>query len=263
MLRVEAIPAFTDNYIWLLYDDGLNGVVVDPGQARVVEDYLAQNNIVLKGILITHHHADHTGGIAELTAGRDIPVYGPDNPAIEGISQPLKDGDRLTLLETEFQILQTPGHTLDHLAFFASPDGRSPILFCGDTLFSGGCGRLFEGTPQQMQHSLSRLSQLPEETEVYCAHEYTQSNLQFAVAVEPGNQALKKRLREVEELRAENLKTVPSRIGLERLTNPFLRTSAPEVIAAAKARSPLSVIKNPQQEADVLGVIREWKDNFQ
>ncbi|MGI9275359.1 MAG: hydroxyacylglutathione hydrolase [Endozoicomonas sp.] len=262
MLRVEAIPAFTDNYIWLLYDAGLNGVVVDPGEAGVVEDYLAENKIELQGLIITHHHADHTGGIAELTANRDIPVYGPENPAIKGITQTVKGGDSLNLLGTDFDILATPGHTLDHLAFFASPEGRSPVLFCGDTLFSGGCGRLFEGTAEQMQNSLDRLRQLPGETEVYCAHEYTQANLQFAVAVEPENQALKERVREVEQLRAENLRTVPSRIGLERMTNPFLRTSEPEVIAAAKARGTVSVINNPRQEADVLGIIREWKDNF-
>ena len=262
MLRVEAIPAFTDNYIWLLYDDGLNGIVIDPGEAGVVEDYLTESKIELQGIIITHHHADHTGGVAELAAGRDIPVYGPENPAIKSITQPVKDGDIVTLLGTDFETLATPGHTLDHLAFFASPEGRSPLLFCGDTLFSGGCGRLFEGTPGQMQRSLDRLRRLPEETEVYCAHEYTQANLQFAVAVEPENQALKQRVREVEELRAQNLRTIPSRIGLERLTNPFLRTSEPEVIAAAKTRSPLSVINNPRQEADVLGIIREWKDNF-
>lgn len=261
MLLVDAIHAFNDNYIWLVTNPsyGNQCLVVDPGDPEVVEATLKQKQLELSGILITHHHYDHTGGIAELTRTRDIPVYGPVNPAISGITHPLQDGDNVTLLGTQFQVMSTPGHTLDHIVYFAQPEDRDPVLFCGDTLFSAGCGRLFEGSAQQMQLSLNRLNRLPKNTEVYCAHEYTLSNLMFAQAVEPDNADIKQRIHEVEALRSNSQRSIPSRIALEQKINPFLRTTTPEVIQAALARSGESSLN----EDEVLGVIRQWKDNFQ
>ena len=263
MMRVEPIPAFSDNYIWLMHNDSGHCYVIDPGEASTVETVLDSSGMTLAGILVTHHHADHTGGISALTAQRDIPVYGPDNRVIRGITHYLGDGDIISVLDTEFHILATPGHTLDHIAYFAEPAERNPVLFCGDTLFAAGCGRLFEGTAEQMQLSLNKLNRLPKDTEIYCAHEYTQSNLAFAAVVEPDNAEIKTRINEVQELRGINRPTLPSQIRLEQQTNPFMRTSTPGVIAAAQQRSQPKLLKKPFNEADVLGVIREWKDNFQ
>jgi len=256
MLIISPVPAFKDNYIWMLHTPTSKDVlVVDPGDAAPVEARLAADGLNLAGILITHHHHDHTGGIAELTRHRSIAVYGP--PGICGITHPVKDGDTVTINDIPFTIIATPGHTLDHIAYF-SEFGDNPALFCGDTLFVGGCGRLFEGTAQQMYTSLSRLAALPGNTRIYCAHEYTQANLQFALAVEPDNPVLQQRVHVVAKLRTNNEPTVPSILSQELATNPFLRSEQPAVIRAACNRGS-DANAGPAQ---VLGIIRAWKDNF-
>ena len=181
MIHIEPISAFSDNYIWCLYNDAGEAVVVDPGDAAPVEAFLADRSLKLTAVLITHHHFDHVGGLAELTRSRGIDVFGPRGSAPQ-ISSEVSEGDCVRLLGLSFEVLAVPGHTLDHIAYFAASK-VPPLLFCGDTLFAGGCGRLFEGTPEQMHHSLSRLKSLPPDTEVYCAHEYTLANLRFAQAV--------------------------------------------------------------------------------
>lgn len=258
MLMISPIPAFKDNYIWMLHiPSSKDVVVVDPGDAAVVEARLARDGLNLAGILITHHHHDHIGGVGELTRHRSIPVYGPDNPAITGITHRLKDGDAIHVNTIRFTIIATPGHTLDHIAYFTE-FGDNPALFCGDTLFVGGCGRLFEGTAQQMYTSLMRLAALPGNTHIYCAHEYTQANLQFALAVEPDNPVLQQRVQQVARARTDNQPTVPSTLSQELATNPFLRSDQPGVIQAACDQGGDA----DSSPAEVLGIIRAWKDNF-
>jgi hydroxyacylglutathione hydrolase len=259
------VPAFTDNYIWLLCDgQRRRAAVVDPGDAAPVIAALAAHGLELAAVLVTHHHADHVGGLPALReAFPDAVVHGPRNPAIGGIDRRYGQGDTLVLdgFELRFEVIEVPGHTLDHIAWFApaigSTDSR-PVLFCGDTLFAGGCGRLFEGTATQMLASLGRLAALPDKTMVFCAHEYTASNLRFARAVEPENEAIAARDRRVTELRAAKRATVPSRLALERATNPFLRAAQGAVRAAAEAR----LGRAANDDAEVLAAIRQWKDGF-
>ena len=256
MLSITPIPAFTDNYIWCLHN-GSEAFVVDPGAAAPVEAFLSAHTLQLRGLLITHHHPDHTGGIKELTTNRpNLPVYGPDNPRIDGITHTLREGDVLTALGQAFQVIEVPGHTLDHIAFFADT-APQPLLFCGDTLFAAGCGRLFEGTPAQMFSSLQKLTALPAQTLVYCTHEYTQSNLRFARAVEPDNADIAARADNVEVLRARQQVTLPSSIAMELATNPFLRWQAPAVQAAARTRNP-----EASSGPEIFAAIRGWKDQF-
>jgi hydroxyacylglutathione hydrolase len=228
-ITVQPLPAFTDNYIWAL-DRAGEAIVVDPGDGTVVQRWLEAGSLRLAAIVITHHHPDHTGGIALLRKTWDVPVYGPraEHPKIAGLTTLLDDGDEIELFGERYTVIAVPGHTLGHIAYYGA--GR---LFCGDTLFSAGCGRLFEGTPAQMHASLSRLAALPGDTRVYCTHEYTTSNLAFANAVEPGNAALQARIAEVRELRAHERPSLPSTIALERAHNPFLRGDMPAVRAAA------------------------------
>ncbi|GAB3106918.1 hydroxyacylglutathione hydrolase [Aestuariicella hydrocarbonica] len=257
MLKIIPVPAFNDNYLWLFHRSGSNrAYVVDPGDARPVEQALEHYGLELVGMLITHHHADHTGGIDALQKGRNIPVYGPHSANIDNVTQPLSEGDRLSLKDDiSFEVLEVPGHTLDHIAFHC-PD--EAVLFCGDTLFAGGCGRMFEGEPKQMQASLAKLAHLPPQTRVFCAHEYTQSNLAFAQAVEPLNEALKNRVEETLNKRAQGLATVPSLLQQELASNPFLRVSEVSVIDAAKKHSNREVT----EPWEVFAVLRGWKDNF-
>jgi hydroxyacylglutathione hydrolase len=256
MLEIDPIPAFQDNYFWLFRQPGTRSAwVVDPGDATPVEDALSERGLELAGILVTHHHFDHTGGVSQLAAGRPIPVIGPESSRIEAITRVVRNGETVEAAGTRFEVIEVPGHTLDHIAFHA-PAER--VLFCGDTLFAGGCGRLFEGTPLQMHGSLSRLAALPGSTAVYCAHEYTLANLTFAAAVEPENPALAERLAQVRELRERRVPTVPSTIGTEQDTNPFLRVGTEEVRRAAEARAG-TVLESP---AEVLAEIRRWKDEF-
>lgn len=253
MFDVIRIPAFKDNYIWLLRN-GTAAAVVDPGDACPVIDLLEREGLSLAAILITHHHADHQGGIAALLAHCPCAVLGPAAESITGLTQPLRGGEtiRIDALAAGFSVIAVPGHTLGHLAYYGAG-----ALFCGDTLFGAGCGRLFEGSPAQMADSLARLTALADETAVYCAHEYTEANLRFALAVEPGNRRLQARVGEVAALRARGLSTVPSTIALEKATNPFLRCSEPEVIASVQRRSPRAT-----GALAVFTALREWKDDF-
>jgi hydroxyacylglutathione hydrolase len=253
-ITVTAIPAFADNYIWLVSTGGDQCAVVDPGDAGPVEQVLKQTGLELSYILITHHHADHTGGMAELVSSHGAQVYGPADSRISGLDRTLAENDTvsLPLLELEFRVLEVPGHTRSHIAFYGHG-----CLFCGDTLFSAGCGRLFEGTPEQMQVSLDKLAALPADTQVFCAHEYTLSNCDFARAVEPDNVQLLRRASEVEAARAIGRSTVPSQLGEELAVNPFLRSREPSVIAAAQKRNP-----GAEAGASTLAEIRAWKDSF-
>ncbi|RLQ22951.1 hydroxyacylglutathione hydrolase [Seongchinamella sediminis] len=257
MLNIRPIEAFSDNYIWLITaDEHRQAFVVDPGDATVVEQALAAEELDLVGILITHHHFDHVGGLAELKAAHQPLVYGPDNPAIEGIDRRVTAGDRVDVLGQSFSVMEVPGHTLDHIAYFAG--GDTPLLFCGDTLFAGGCGRLFEGTAPMMHRSLQSLMELPASTRVYCAHEYTLANLAFAQAVEPDNEALARRMAEARAARDRGEATVPSTLALERATNPFVRCDSAELQAALQAQQRLE----DASPAAVFATVRAWKDNF-
>ncbi|HET9578506.1 MAG TPA: hydroxyacylglutathione hydrolase [Usitatibacter sp.] len=258
MLAIHGVPAFEDNYLWVMAR-GRDAAVVDPGDAGPVEEYLAANRLTLRAILATHHHGDHVGGLAALAAHWKCPVFGPAGESIAGLTRKLREGERITVpgLEAAFEVLDVPGHTAGHIAYW-HPDVQDPFVFCGDTLFAGGCGRLFEGTAAQMVESLAKLGSLHPRTRVYCAHEYTLANLRFARAVEPENAALAERQAREAARRERGEPTVPSSIGVELQTNPFLRWDAPAVIAAAEARAghPL-----PDRVA-VFAAIREWKNRF-
>jgi hydroxyacylglutathione hydrolase len=251
---VVALPAFEDNYFWCLEGASGDTVVVDPGVAAPVQAYLARTGRRLGGILVTHHHADHVGGVAELARGWRVPVVGPDDARIPALMRTVGDGDRVAIgdLDVEFEVMEVPGHTRTHIAF--NSPGR---VFCGDTLFSVGCGRLFEGSPAQMLASLDRLAALPPDTLAHCAHEYTLSNCRFALAVEPHNTSLRSRFEEARALRADGRATVPSTIAAELATNPFMRVDQPAVRAAAQAREPQA-----QSRVEVFAALRRWKDEF-
>ena len=253
-LMILPLPAFKDNYIWVLRA-GRNVVVVDPGDAQPVRDYLSEGGFTLSAILITHHHRDHVGGLLELKDAHPVPVYGPRHEPIEGITEPLVEGDEVHLAELglRFRVLDIPGHTRAHIAYTGAG-----LLFCGDTLFACGCGRLFEGTAQQMYTSLSKLAALPGDTRVFCAHEYTLANIQFALAVEPDNTALQARAERDAHKRARGEPTVPSTIDEENATNPFLRSTQPAVIAAALAKRKLQ----SHEPVEVFATLRQWKNEF-
>ncbi|HUW37663.1 MAG TPA: hydroxyacylglutathione hydrolase [Rhodocyclaceae bacterium] len=258
-LDIVPIAAFSDNYIWLLRR-GRHAAVVDPGDAAPVLAHLEQHRLELAAILVTHHHGDHIGGIEALLAHSRVPVFGPAGEAIDEVDRQLKDGDRVELpeLDTSFEVIAVPGHTRGHIAYYGRNPSACGVLFCGDTLFACGCGRVFEGTPQQMWRSLARIAALPPDTRIYCAHEYTQANIRFALAVEPDNAALRARAEAVARLRAAATPTVPSTLAEELATNPFLRWDAPAVIASA-ARAGGSEAEGPEA---VFAAIREWKNKF-
>lgn len=252
-MRIEPIPAFEDNYIWALRA-GDQVTVVDPGEAAPVLRFLERGGDRLAAILVTHRHGDHIGGIAELVARFPVPVYGPAREAGEVVTHPLADGARVAVPGVDFVVMEVPGHTLGHVAYYARDVG----LFCGDVLFGAGCGRVFEGTLEQMHASLARLAALPPETPVYCAHEYTQSCLRFAKVVEPDNAAIDARSARVAALRANGQPSVPSTLADELATNPFLRWNAPDVVAAAAAR----LGHPPAHDAETFAAIRVWRDSL-
>lgn len=254
--QVTAIPAFDDNYLWLIHDQEY-AAIVDPGDAAAVETALATHQLKLVAILLTHHHADHAGGVPALLKHWNVPVYGPASERIPGIDHPLREGDMVTLTSpsVRLSVLDVPGHTAGHIAYIAETEHW---LFCGDTLFAGGCGRLFEGTAEQMTQSLEKIAALPDNTKVYCAHEYTVSNLRFAVAAEPDNRRTAERLSAAQNLRAHGVATVPSTLGEEKLTNPFLRYREKSIADVLKNNGRLS----QEDPVATFAALREWKNVF-
>jgi hydroxyacylglutathione hydrolase len=256
-MNLIPLPAFQDNYLWLLHD-GQRALVVDPGDADPVRNFLAGRGLQLEAILVTHHHADHIGGLDALRDATGARVFGPARERIPPPLQSLTEGDRIQALGLTFQVFDVPGHTAGHIAYFCEEVDGAPLLFCGDTLFSGGCGRLFEGTPAQMLDSLGKLAALPAGTRVCCTHEYTLSNLKFATTVEPDNVQLEQYRQQCEQRRSRGDPTLPSTIGLERSINPFLRTGVPAVARAAHDH-------DGADEADpvaVFAALRQWKNGF-
>ncbi len=255
-MKLIPLPAFADNYIWMLHD-GRQALVVDPGEAQPVLAALQREGLQLDSILVTHHHADHTGGVAALRKATGAQVYGPATEAIPEPLTRLTGGETCTALGLAFRVLDVPGHTAGHIAFYCAEMDGAPLLFCGDTLFSAGCGRLFEGTPAQMLASLDSLAALPDPTRVCCTHEYTLSNLRFALAVEPGNADLQQHHIFCQQLRAEGLPTLPSTMALERRINPFLRSRVPAVIAAATAHD-----ADMARDTGTFATLRQWKNIY-
>ncbi|MFA0088375.1 hydroxyacylglutathione hydrolase [Vibrio sp. 10N.286.49.C2] len=252
MLHIKSIPAFNDNYIWLIQNNQKLCAVVDPGDAEPVIAYLEQHQLELTTILVTHHHWDHVNGIGALVAKYpNLTVIGPENPNILHLTHQVSEGHRIQLFGEEFLVLDLPGHTLDHIGYVG--DAK---LFCGDVLFSAGCGRIFEGTPAQMFNSLQKLTLLPEETDVYCTHEYTLSNLAFAMAIEPHNDFLHDYREQANQKRVQGLPTLPTSILIEKRINPFLRTQQQEVMKSVANRS----INN--DPVSTFTALREWKNEF-
>lgn len=261
-LSISPIAAFSDNYLWLIARDGSNKVaVVDPGDAKPVIEYLHRHGQQLALILITHWHPDHIGGVNELVSKYDVPVVGPQSSHIPQVTHVVQDGDKVNIFNALFgeslRVLNVPGHTLDHIAYFVESNSQ-PRLFCGDTLFSSGCGRLFEGDGPMMWKSLNKIRQLPEKTEIYCAHEYTLSNLKFALAVEPDNVAVTDRIAQANALRAANRPTVPTTLEQELNFNPFLRCDQNSI---KKSVSDRENVQNCDEET-IFTALRRWKDQF-
>ena len=280
-MNLIPLPAFQDNYLWLLHD-GQRALVVDPGDAQPVRAFLERSGLQLAAILVTHHHPDHIGGVAELREATGAPVWGPERERIPEPFTPLAEGDGIELLGLRFHVIEVPGHTAGHIAYYcpevvraqgpaapppegalppwggpAADDGR-PLVFCGDTLFSGGCGRLFEGTPAQMVQSLHKLATLPDATRVCCTHEYTLSNLKFATIVDPGNIQLNHYRQQCEARRARGEPTLPSSIAVEKAINPFLRTREPAIAQAALGHG----AADGNDEVAVFAAIRQWMNEF-
>jgi len=258
MPGIIPIPAFSDNYIWLIRE-GTKAAVVDPGDAAPVLAYLEREALELSAIVNTHHHGDHVGGNRALLARYAVPVFGPAREAIPGCTHALGEGDEIVVpgVDLALRVIDVPGHTAGHIAYAGTGDD-APVAFVGDTLFAGGCGRLFEGTAAQMADSLAKLAALPDETLAYCAHEYTLANLRFALAVEPDNAALRERIAREQAKRDRGVPTVPSTIAEERATNPFLRAATPSVRAAAQAHAGRALAG----DVETFAVVREWKNGF-
>jgi len=255
-MNLIPLPAFTDNYIWLLHD-GHDALVVDPGDARPVVDALQREGLRLQAILVTHHHPDHTAGVDALRDATGATVWGP---ARERIPEPLirvQGGERVSALGLDFKVIDVPGHTAGHIAYYGAASQGAPLLFCGDTLFSGGCGRLFEGTPAQMLASLDALAALPGDSRVCCTHEYTLANLRFAMAAEPDNTTLSRHYATCQTLRDQQRPTLPSTLALELQINPFLRSRLPALIKAAQTFD-----ARASDEVSVFAALRQWKNQF-
>jgi hydroxyacylglutathione hydrolase len=252
--QIVPLRAFKDNYIWCLRDHA-HAVVVDPGDANPVLEYLSAERLQLDAILATHHHSDHVGGIGALVAAFPVPVYAPRDNRIDCVTKAVEETDTVELprWHLRLQVIQIPGHTRTHIAYYGAN-----LLFCGDTLFACGCGRMFEGTPAQMHASLTRLAALPEDTRVYCGHEYTEANLKFGLTVDPSNPMLVAWQREARAARSRDESTLPSLLGREKAANPFLRCDDPEVVSAANVHAGRS-LANP---VEVFGTLRSWKDDF-
>lgn len=255
MFKITAIPALQDNYIWAIHNDTL-AVVVDPGEATPVFDFLTENSLTLSAILCTHRHYDHIGGIAKLRAVYNVPVYGRAHEKNPHISHDLRDGDqvRLDAFDLTLEIMEVPGHLDDHIAYFSV---KPPVLFCGDIIFGAGCGRNFEGSVTQLHRSLQRLAGLPDTTLIYSAHEYTASNLRFAAVCDPDNPAVQQRIQETARMRAANLPTVPFTLQTEKATNPFMRCHDANIIQTLRKRG-----LTDTGEPSVFNALREWRDNF-
>lgn len=256
MLEVTPVSALRDNYVWLIHGAGdpRDVIIVDPGEAAPVESVLLAKSLRPRAVFVTHHHRDHTGAAGMLAERFGVPVHGPAREARQVVTEPLREGDRVRLAGLEFSVIEIPGHTLGHIAFFGHG-----ALFCGDTLFSAGCGRLFEGTAEQMADSLAKLAALPGDTNIFCGHEYTLANLAFAAAVEPANDAVRAYRAAAEERCENSLPTLPSRLDHELAVNPFLRTSEPDVRRAAERWSGEGLNDNVR----VFAALRRWKDEFQ
>jgi hydroxyacylglutathione hydrolase len=254
LLTITHIDAFTDNYIWAIVQNK-ECIIVDPGDAKPVIQFLNKKKLKLKAILITHHHHDHTAGVKALMDKYHPEIYGPKMKEITKFTQELKEGDTVDFPEfnLKFDVIEIPGHTLDQIAYYCAP-----YLFSGDTLFSAGCGRIFEGTPEQMLNSLNRLKSLPDDTQIYCAHEYTLSNLNFATLIEPSNQAIKKHMKHCRQLRDKKEPTLPTLMKDEKLINPFLRCDRDSV----KQRAEYYLNKALGTEEEVFTAIRKWKNHF-
>jgi hydroxyacylglutathione hydrolase len=252
------LPAFADNYIWMLHDER-SAIVVDPGDAKPVFDALQRDHLRLAAILVTHHHADHTGGVAALREATGAQVFGPAGEDIPRPFTPLSQGDHADALGLRMEVIDVPGHTAGHIAYFLPAGDPAPLVFCGDALFSGGCGRIFEGTPAQMLASLDALGALPDDTRVCGAHEYTLSNLRFAQAVEPGNAELARYTAQCEARRARGEPTLPALLATERRINPFLRSRESTVRQAVQAHAGLTA---QAADAEVFAALRQWKNDF-
>ena len=256
MHTIEPILTFTDNYVWMVGSSDSEAVaIIDPGEAAPVLKILSESRLKVAAILLTHHHEDHVGGVAEILREHPAPVFGPGREKIPTVDHPVVGGDTVISpeLDLELEVIDVPGHTSGHIAYLG-PERA----FVGDTLFAGGCGRIFEGTPGQMHASLSMLASLPQKTVIYCAHEYTATNLRFALEVEPDNEILAERLETVRSARSEGRPTVPSFLAEELETNPFLRCNKPEIKAAAEHR----VGRSLDTDTDVFAVVRRWKDGW-
>ena len=253
MLSVDQIKSYTDNYIWLVSTNE-GSIVVDPGESKEILNLIDANEIDLKGVLITHHHYDHTNGLLDLTNKMNLEVYGPKK--IEGINNIVNESDKFSLIGINFEVIAIPGHTLDHLAFYSS-NNEDPILFCGDTLFAGGCGRVFEGTFEQMFKSLKKISNYPKETKIFCGHEYTLSNLKFALEVDKDNKDLVNEFNNIEKLISSDIPSLPTNLNKELKLNPFLRCHDFDI--KNKFIEKFDMI---DYELQIFTALRKWKDNF-